>query len=85
LKFYSGIPDPSARLEIMRALLDGIPHSVSDDCIKSLSQKAHGFVGADLAGVVREAGLRAIRKYTKNLNGVKGDEGNEYFCFKSKL
>lgn len=44
-------------------LLRKIPHSLNQDDIRSVASRAHGYVGADLSAVVREAGTAAIKRY----------------------
>lgn len=58
-----GIPDAQARLSILRALLAHTPCSASSDELANVAGKAHGYVGADLGAVVREAGMRALRRW----------------------
>lgn len=57
-----GVPDAEARLSILRVLLAKTPHSISDLDLKMVSSRAHGYVGADLSAVVREAGTLAIKR-----------------------
>lgn len=60
-----GIPDSEARLSIINVLLGKTPHTISQDDLRSLASRAHGYVGADLSAVVREAGTLAIKRWTK--------------------
>ncbi|KAG8763932.1 AAA+-type ATPase [Ceratobasidium sp. 423] len=57
-----GIPDASARLEILSILLRNTPHELADQELESLAGRTHGYVGADLSAVVRDAGTRAIKR-----------------------
>ncbi|KAG9102086.1 AAA+-type ATPase [Ceratobasidium sp. UAMH 11750] len=57
-----GIPDASARLAILQVLLRGTPHEVSAHELENLASQTHGYVGADLGAVVRDAGTRAIKQ-----------------------
>ncbi|CAE6495388.1 unnamed protein product, partial [Rhizoctonia solani] len=57
-----GIPDASARLQILSVLLRDTPHELVDQELESLAARTHGYVGADLAAVVRDAGTRAIKR-----------------------
>ncbi|KAG9103485.1 AAA+-type ATPase [Ceratobasidium sp. 370] len=57
-----GIPDANARLAILRVLLRGTPHVVSAQELENLASRTHGYVGADLGAVVRDAGTRAIKR-----------------------
>ncbi|KIM26415.1 hypothetical protein M408DRAFT_72773 [Serendipita vermifera MAFF 305830] len=57
-----GIPDASARLEILNVMLRTTPHSLSSEELRTIASQTHGYVGADLAGLVREAGTLAIKR-----------------------
>jgi len=59
---YPGIPDAHARLEILKVLLAKTPHSLTDAELESLGARTHGYVGADLAAVIRDAGTLAIKR-----------------------
>ena len=63
--FWSGVPDANARFEILQVLLSKAPHSISEGDLQSLASRAHGYVGADLSAVVREAGTLAIKQWVK--------------------
>ncbi|CAG8731213.1 13657_t:CDS:2, partial [Acaulospora colombiana] len=56
------IPDASARLDILQVLLKKTPHEVTPEQLQTISSQTHGYVGADLAGLVREAGTIAIKR-----------------------
>ncbi|KAI0369393.1 AAA family ATPase [Pilatotrama ljubarskyi] len=58
-----GIPDAEARYHILKVLLSKAPHTITDDDLRSIAAKAHGYVGADLSAVVREAGTFAIKRW----------------------
>lgn len=47
----------------MNVLLSKTPHTVSPEELRAVASRAHGYVGADLAAVVREAGTLAIKRY----------------------
>jgi transitional endoplasmic reticulum ATPase len=56
-----GIPDKKGRLEIFQVHSRGVP--LSDDVkIESYADSTHGFVGADIALLVKEAAMHALRK-----------------------
>ncbi|KAK9371307.1 P-loop containing nucleoside triphosphate hydrolase protein [Lipomyces kononenkoae] len=61
------IPDVRARTDILTLQLHKAPHSLSDEQISNIASKTHGFVGADLAALTREAVLCAV---------ARGDESN---------
>ncbi|KAL4080272.1 P-loop containing nucleoside triphosphate hydrolase protein [Scleroderma yunnanense] len=64
-EFEIGVPDTEARFEILHVLLARAPHSISEGDLRSLASRAHGYVGADLSAVVREAGTLAIKRWVK--------------------
>ncbi|KAH7344827.1 P-loop containing nucleoside triphosphate hydrolase protein [Rhizoctonia solani] len=57
-----GIPDAPARLQILSVLLRDTPHELTDQELELLAARTHGYVGADLGAVVRDAGTRAIKR-----------------------
>lgn len=57
-----GIPTAAARSEIIRALISTVPHDLTAEKIEELASRTHGYVGADLSALVREAGMRAVRR-----------------------
>ncbi|KAG5219705.1 AAA+-type ATPase [Salix suchowensis] len=46
------------------------PHSISQDELRAIASRAHGYVGADLSAVVREAGTVAIKRWLASSTGV---------------
>ncbi|KAF9014894.1 AAA family ATPase [Cyathus striatus] len=58
-----GIPDAEARCSILNVLLSKTPHSISPEEVYALASRAHGYVGADLSAVVREAGTISIKQW----------------------
>jgi transitional endoplasmic reticulum ATPase len=62
-----GVPSEPDRIEILKIHTRGMP--LSDDVsLDVLSQQTHGFVGADLAALSREAAIRALRRYLPQLD-----------------
>ncbi len=57
-----GIPTAAARGEIIRTLVRPVPHDLTQEQIDDLAGRTHGYVGADLSALVREAGMRAVRR-----------------------
>lgn len=56
-----GIPDRNGREEILHVHTRGMP--LADDVnLKELADRTHGFVGADLATLCKEAAMHALRK-----------------------
>jgi len=56
-----GIPDKKGRLEIFQVHTRGVP--LSDDVnLENFAESTYGFVGADIALLVKESAMNAIRK-----------------------
>ena len=55
------IPDKTGRLEILNIHTRGIPLAMDVD-LEKLAEITHGFVGADLEALAREAAMTALRK-----------------------
>jgi transitional endoplasmic reticulum ATPase len=55
------IPDKNGRLEILQIHTRGMPKA-SNVSLEKLAEITHGFVGADLAALAREAAMSALRK-----------------------
>ncbi|KAK0546575.1 AAA+-type ATPase [Tilletia horrida] len=60
-----GIPTAESRAAILRVMLRKVPHLVTDEQIDEIASQTHGYVGADLSSLVREAGMRVIRRVSK--------------------
>ncbi|SPO32668.1 related to AFG2 - ATPase of the CDC48/PAS1/SEC18 (AAA) family [Ustilago trichophora] len=57
-----GIPTAAARGDIIRTLIRPVPHDLTPEQINDLANRTHGYVGADLSALIREAGMRAVRR-----------------------
>lgn len=57
-----GVPPETDRIEILKIHTRGMPLS-EDVSLETLSKQTHGFVGADIAALAREAAIRALRRY----------------------
>ncbi|EMP38581.1 Spermatogenesis-associated protein 5 [Chelonia mydas] len=57
-----GVPNAQDRLDILRKLLNKVPHLLTTTELEQLADSAHGYVGADLAALCKEAGLCALRR-----------------------
>src|SRR5512136_1617191 len=62
-----GVPGEPDRIEIMKIHTRGMPLA-EDVSLDVLAQQTHGFVGADLAALAREAAIRALRRYLPELS-----------------
>src|ERR687898_1184076 len=56
-----GVPDREGRLEILQINTRGMPLEKDVD-LGVIANMSHGFVGADLQAVAKEAGIRALRR-----------------------
>jgi transitional endoplasmic reticulum ATPase len=62
-----GVPVETDRIDILKIHSRGMPLS-EDVSLDILAQQTHGFVGADLAALAREAAIRALRRYLPDLD-----------------
>ncbi|MEO7786279.1 MAG: AAA family ATPase, partial [Sphingomicrobium sp.] len=62
-----GVPDEPGRREILGIHTRGMPLADGID-LDDLSRRTYGFVGADLAALVREAALEAVRRILPRIN-----------------
>ena len=70
---YVPLPDSRGREDIMRRLTRRTPLAPgSDPCVLAASPACEGFSGADLASLVREAGVCAIREAVERADGEGG-------------
>ncbi|KAG2359694.1 P-loop containing nucleoside triphosphate hydrolase protein [Suillus spraguei] len=67
LTILDGIPDADARCSILNVLLSKTPHCITNSELHSIARRAHGYVGADLSAVVREAGTLAIKRWITHI------------------
>jgi len=60
---YVDLPAARERGEIVRTLLRGVPLGGAEDAVEQLVQeRCEGYSGADLAALIREAGVSALRR-----------------------
>ncbi|HET7404945.1 MAG TPA: CDC48 family AAA ATPase [Candidatus Bathyarchaeia archaeon] len=62
-----GVPDRDGRLEVLEIHTRGMPLSEDVD-LKKLADVTHGFVGADLEALAKEAAIRALRRILPEIN-----------------
>lgn len=67
-----GVPDKKGRLEILQIHTRSMPLAEGVD-LEKLAAITHGFVGADLAALAREAAMEALRKVLPKINPETGD------------
>ncbi len=71
-EIFIGPPDVQGRREILEIQTREMP--LTDDgqvCLDEVARRTHGFVGADLMELCRNAGLSALRRSTLNLEDPK--------------
>ncbi|WP_332448936.1 CDC48 family AAA ATPase [Methanoculleus sp.] len=62
-----GVPSEDDRTQVLHIHTRGMP--LADDVtITSIAQQTHGFVGADLAALAREAAIKALRRYLPEID-----------------
>ena len=66
------IPDKNGRLEILEIHTRGMPLG-KDVSLKKLAEITHGFVGADLQALAREAAMSALRKILPKIDFEMSD------------
>jgi transitional endoplasmic reticulum ATPase len=62
-----GVPDKQGRYEILQIHTRSMPLNGDVD-LKKLSEITHGYTGADLAALCREAAMKALRRYLPEIN-----------------
>jgi len=61
-----GVPDREGRIEILQIHMHSMP--VADDVnLEGLADRMHGFVGADVNALCKEAAMKALRRYLPDL------------------
>jgi len=62
-----GVPDKNGRLEILQIHTRGMPLDKDVD-LDALAKRTHGFVGADLQHVAKEAAMKTLRRILPKIN-----------------
>ena len=66
-EFEISVPNEDGRLEILEIHTRGMP--LNDDIdLKNLSSELHGYTGADIKSLCREAALKSIRRYLPEID-----------------
>src|SRR4029077_7054208 len=75
-----GVPDRDGRLDILNIHARGMPLG-KDVSLEKLADISHGFVGADLHALAKEAAMRALRRILPEINlsaeSIPGDTLNK--------
>ncbi|MFQ6072876.1 MAG: AAA family ATPase, partial [Methanosarcinales archaeon] len=62
-----GVPNREDRIEILQIHTRGMPLN-SDVDLEKFADITHGFVGADLQALCKEAAMKSLRRYLPNIN-----------------
>ncbi len=62
-----GVPDKDGRYEILLIHTRGMPLAKDVD-LRKLAEMTHGYTGADIAALCREAAMKALRRYLPEIN-----------------
>lgn len=61
-----GVPDRAGRVEILQIHTRNMP--IAEDVnLESMAERMHGFVGADISALCKEAAMRALRRYLPDM------------------
>lgn len=78
-----GVPSAADRRAILRVALRRLPHTLTDAELDQVSAAAHGYVGADLSALCKEAALLALRRSTNTNKGFQVDRGDLELAMRS--
>jgi transitional endoplasmic reticulum ATPase len=67
-----GVPNGEGRLEILQIHTRGMPMS-EDIKLQELAARLHGYTGADIKALCREAAMKALRRYLPEID-LEGDK-----------
>jgi transitional endoplasmic reticulum ATPase len=68
-----GVPNAEGRLEILQIHTRGMPLAANDVDLRSLAAELHGYTGADIKSLCREAAMKALRRYLPEID-LEGDK-----------
>uniref|UniRef100_UPI00358EF08A ATPase family gene 2 protein homolog A isoform X2 n=1 Tax=Myxine glutinosa TaxID=7769 RepID=UPI00358EF08A len=68
-----GVPGPTGRMDILQRLLRRVSTSLGECDLQHIASCTHGYVGADLSALCREAGLNALRQKLNSSKEQKDD------------
>ncbi len=72
------VPDKKERLEILKIHTRNMPLA-EDVNLEEIAEVTHGFVGADLSALAKEAAIIALRRYIPTIDSEKGKFSPEIF------
>lgn len=62
-----GIPTALQRKHILKTILQRTQNCITEECLSLIAQKSHGFVGADLSLICKEATLASWKRNSQVL------------------
>ncbi|MBI2583042.1 MAG: AAA family ATPase [Candidatus Aenigmarchaeota archaeon] len=68
-----GVPDRNGRKEVLQIHTRGMPLDKAVD-LEKISQVTHGYVGADLTALAKEAAMHALRRVLPDISSIKDDK-----------
>ncbi|XP_016662193.1 fidgetin-like protein 1 isoform X1 [Acyrthosiphon pisum] len=74
-KLYIRLPDPQARKDMIKKLVDSENHVLSDDDLEKIASLSNGYSGADMKSLCQEASLGPIRSMSFDMiNNIEADQ-----------
>ena len=67
-----GVPNKEGRKEILQIHTRGMPLNKNVDLIQ-IAEITHGYVGADITALCKEAAMHALRRVLPDIGSIKGD------------
>lgn len=61
------VPNPTTRIDILKKLLKDTLHSLTEDELRDIASKTHGFVGADLVSLCSHAVLHGSKRFQSKI------------------
>jgi AAA family ATPase len=61
-------------LDILAILISKMPNDIAKDELAAVASKTHGYVGADLSSLVREAGSAALQRWISSDGAADGSQ-----------
>ncbi|XP_022172151.1 fidgetin-like protein 1 isoform X2 [Myzus persicae] len=74
-KLYIRLPDPQARKDMIKKLVNSENHVLSDDDLEKIASLSNGYSGADMKSLCQEASLGPIRSMSFDMiNKIEADQ-----------
>ncbi len=77
---YVGLPAAEDREKLIRKLLDGVPHVLSDETLRTLSGQLDGYSGSDISHIVHHAVMNPMHALeSAEYFRLRHDQDGEHF------